>query len=387
MASAEATVGRALKAAAARLPELFAPGTRLVVGYSGGQDSTCLVHALSRPRARLEVVAAHVDHALRPDSAETAERAREAAAAMGVACEVGRVDVGAYRRGLPAWSVQQAARAARYHVLARVARQQQAAALLVAHTADDQAETVLLNLLRGSGLAGLAGMPLEERLEPRRLGPPLTEPPTDASELSLQVGPELLEKRDKGGVLLARPLLKVTRATTLAYCAEAGLTVIEDASNQARDFTRNRIRLDLLPTLEGFNPSIREVLARTADLAGEDVAALEAVVETIFASVVRTVHGDSLELDLRLFQAQPRALQRRLLRRGLQSLQGSLVDVRAAPIDDALEVIQSGSPSSTYHLPHGVEMCINSTTILLRLYGKARRPSRANTWDYRIPQL
>ena len=283
--------------------------------------------------------------------------------------------------------MQQAARAARYHVLARVAREQQAAALLVAHTADDQAETVLLNLLRGSGLAGLAGMPLEERLEPRRLGPPPTEPPTDASELSLQVGPELLEKRDKGGVRLARPLLKVPRATTLAYCAEAGLTVIEDASNQARDFTRNRIRLDLLPTLEGFNPSIREVLARTADLAGEDVAALDAVVEAIFASVVRNVHGDSLELDLRLFQAQPRALQRRLLRRGLQSLQGSLVDVRAAPIDDALEVIQSGSLSSTYHLPHGVEMCINSTTILLRLYGKARRPNRANTWDYGVPQL
>ena len=94
MASAEATVKRALKAATARLPELFAPGTRLVVGFSGGQDSSCLLHALSRSRTPLELVAAHVDHALRPDSAETAARVKQAAAAMGVGCEVRRVDVG-----------------------------------------------------------------------------------------------------------------------------------------------------------------------------------------------------------------------------------------------------------------------------------------------------
>jgi tRNA(Ile)-lysidine synthase len=387
LASSESTVRRALKLAAARLPKLFAPGTRVVVGFSGGQDSTCLLHALSRPRMRLEVVAAHVDHALRPDSAETANRAREAAAAMGVACEVRRVDVGEYRRGLPAWSVQQAARAARYHVLSRVAQEHQAAALLVAHTADDQAETVLLNLLRGSGLAGLAGMPLEEMLDPRRLGPPIAEPPAEATEPSAAHRAELFAKREASGVVLARPLLKVTRATTRAYCAEAGLTVIEDASNQARDFTRNRVRLDLLPALEAYNPSIREVLARTADLAGEDVAALEAVVEAIYASVLRDVHSDSLELDLRLFQAEPRALQRRLLRRGLQSLLGNLADVRAAPIEDALDIIRSGAPSATYHLPHGVEMCISSATILLRLYGKARRPSRANTWDNGVPRL
>jgi tRNA(Ile)-lysidine synthase len=372
LASAESVVKRALQLAAARQAHLFAPGTRLVVGFSGGQDSTCLVHALSRPRRRLEIIAVHVDHALRPDSAETAVRARDAAAAMGVVCDVRRVDVGAYRRGLPAWSVQQAARAARYHVLARAAHEHQATALLVAHSADDQAETVLLNLLRGSGLAGLAGMPLAETLDPRRLGPPLAELPA---------------KREAFRVVLARPLLKVSRATTLAYCTEAGLMVIEDASNQVRDFTRNRVRLDLLPALETYNPSIREVLARTADLAGEDLAALDAVVEAVYASVARAIDHDSLELDLRLFQAQPRAFQRRLLRRGLQSLLGTLVNVRAAPIEDALDIVASGSPAMTYHLPQGVEMCVGSATILLRLYGKARRPNRGNTWENGVPRL
>jgi len=395
LASAEATVKRALRAATARLPELFAPGTRLVVGFSGGQDSSCLLHALSRSRMPLEVVAAHVDHALRPDSAEVAARVKQAAAAMGFGCEVRRVDVAAYRRGLPAWSVQQAARAARYQVLARVAQEHQAAAVLVAHTADDQAETVLLNLLRGSGLGGLAGMPLEEDLEPRRFGPPLAELGVlgQAEDAQTEDGPR------KPHVRLARPLLRVSRATTLAYCAEAGLTVIEDASNQSRDFTRNRVRLDLLPTLERYNPSIREVLARTADLAAEDLAALEAVVDGVYTSVARTnprgasrarsVRTDTVEVefDLRLFQAQPRALQRRLLRRGLQTLLGDLVDVRAAPIEDALDVIRSARPASAYHLPHGVELCIGSETILLRLYGKARRPNRRNTRENEVPQL
>jgi tRNA(Ile)-lysidine synthetase-like protein len=346
---------------------------------------------------------------LRPDSAETAARAHAAAAALCVPCVVRRVDVAAYRRGLPAWSVQQAARAARYQVLAGVAREYQAAALLVAHTADDQAETVLLNLLRGSGLAGLAGMPLEERLDPRRFGPPLAE-----SELSAPA---------KGGpgegsrLRVARPLLRVRRGTTLAYCDEAGLTVIDDASNLSRDFTRNRVRLDLLPALERYNPAIRDVLARTADLAAEDVAALEAVVDGIYAGLARTLPPDAsdansnqpdasaagthqpatsvagthqpeaVEFDLRLFQAQPRALQRRLLRRGLQGLLGTLLDVRAAPIEDALDVVRSAAPAQTYHLPYGVELCVGSSKILLRLYGKARRPSRRNTRESDVPQL
>jgi tRNA(Ile)-lysidine synthase len=321
---------------------------------------------------RLQLVAAHVDHGLQPDSAEAAQHVSQAAAAIGVACELRRVDVPAYRHGLPGWSVQQAARAARYQVLASIARDRGAAAVLVAHTADDQAETVLLNLLRGSGLAGLAGMPLDETIGPRRLGPPLGELSADVQTYSFR---------------LARPLLSVTRPTTLAYCAEAGLSVIEDASNKSRGFTRNRVRLDLLPALEHFNPAIREVLSRTADLASADLAALDAVVGGIYTTLARVTHNDSLEFDLRLWRAQPRAFQRRLLRRGLESLLGRLVDVRAAPIEDALGVLRSAAPAQTYHLPHGVELCVGAEKFVLRLYGRARRPTARNTWDAQVPRL
>lgn len=362
-------MARGLRTAAARLPELFEPGTRLVVGFSGGQDSTCLLHALSRPRLRLEIVAAHVDHGLRADSARAAEEVATNAARCGVKCELVRIDVAAYRRALPGWSIQQAARAARYQALASVADRCQAKAVLVAHTADDQAETVLLNLLRGSGLRGLAGMPLDETLDVRRLGPPV---------------PDLNQTET---VRLARPLLRVPRPTTRAYCSELGLALVEDVSNQSRAYTRNRVRLDLLPALERFNPAIRAVLARTADLVAEDVAALDALVAGVHASLARSTAPASIEYDLRLWRAQPRALQRRLLRCGLEALLGELVDVRAAPIDDALELLRCGTAGKTYHLPEGVELSLDSHTFLLRLYGAARRPNTANTWDLEVPRV
>jgi tRNA(Ile)-lysidine synthase len=338
---------------------VFAPGARLVVGFSGGQDSTCLLHALAHAHPDLEIMAAHVDHSLRSTSADDAERVANLARGMGIETTVRRVDVAVYRQALPGWSVQQAARAARYQALATVARDSDAAAVLVAHTADDQAETFLINLLRGAGLTGLAAMRMDETIRPASLGPLVAE---------LGSLPERLR--------VVRPLLRVPRVTTLAYCAEVGLALVEDASNQSRAYTRNRVRLDLLPVLEGFNPAIRTVLARTADLAAEEVAALDALVDALHPELARAGATDVLEYNRRPWSAQPRALQRRLLRRGLESLLGGLIDVRAAPIDDALDALESGAPSLTYHLPHGVELCILPLTFLLRLHGEARKRSQ-----------
>jgi tRNA(Ile)-lysidine synthase len=346
--SASDAVTRALRHAAARLPDLFATDRRLLVAFSGGQDSTCLLHALLEHGLRERVEAAHVDHGLRPESAQQAERVADLAVSMGAAASVLRVDVAAYRASMGSASVQQAARAARYQVLAAAAAEVGAAAVLVGHTADDQAETVLLNLVRGAGLGGLAGMRLSDDLALARLGPRL---------------PDLVNAPER--VRLARPLLRVARNTTLAYCAERELAYVEDVSNQSRVYTRNRVRLDLLPLLEQFNPAIREVLARTADLAGEDLAALDSIVAELHARLARPGDDGGLVYDLPSWQTLPRALQRRLLRRGILALRGHLVDVPAAPIEDALDVLTTARPGQSYHLPHGVELRVQQGAILL----------------------
>jgi tRNA(Ile)-lysidine synthase len=367
-ARAREVVRRELRAAMVRLPDAFVSGTRLLVGFSGGQDSTCLLHALAHAHRRLEVLAVHVDHALRPDSAESARRVVELARAIGVACDVSRIDVAGYRRNLKGASIQQAARAARYQGLASAAARHHAAAVLVAHTADDQAETLLLNLLRGTGLMGLAGMRQDDTLEPSRFGPPAS--------------PDLASAPP---TRLIRPLLRVPRAATLAYCAHFGLPLVEDASNLSRAYTRNRVRLDVLPLLEQFNPAIRTVLARTADLVADDLAALDGLVAALAPRVVSA--PEEGQFDLRQFRAQPRAIQRRLLRLGLEALTGGLVDVPDAPIEDALDLVQTGEPAQAYHLPYGVELCLATESFTLRRGGRARERQMQKNWEVGVPRV
>jgi tRNA(Ile)-lysidine synthase len=353
--TARSAIADALRHAAARLPDLLAPGHTLVVGYSGGQDSTCLLHTLAE--RGLDLLAAHIDHSLRPDSAEQAQQVAEIARSFGAACAVRRIDVAAYQ-ARTGWGVQQAARAARYQVLSAIVAEANAKALLVAHTADDQAETVLLNLLRGTGLKGLGGMRLDETLDPTRLGPPLVQ------TLPMRV---------------ARPLLRVSRATTLAYCQELGLARVEDPSNQSGAYTRNRVRLELLPLLERFNPAVRSVLARTADLAAEDEQALDALARALLASLATAVEADVLEVRLDAWRQQPRALQRRILRLALARLLGDLLDVPDAPIEDALDLLASASTERAYHLPGGVELSLQPDRFVLRLHGRAQAPRRAKS--------
>jgi len=325
------------------MPDVFAPGATLIVAFSGGQDSMCLLHALAHSHRGLNLLAVHVDHGLRANSADDAERALALASAVGVAAQVCRVTVAREKK-----SLQAAARSARYAALTQAANDHAATAIVVAHTADDQAETVLLNLLRGSGLLGIASMRMDER---------------------------------RGNTRLVRPLLRVPRSTTLAYCQHFGLNLVEDASNCTRAYTRNRVRLDLLPLLEQFNPAVRSVLARTAELAVDDNALLEKLALDVLAAV-----GRSGAFPLATFRAQPRALQRRVLRVQIEALVGGLTDVNDGPIEDALDLLQTGQPNQTYHLPYGVELCIGSESFMLRLDGRARQKQQKNL-DVRVPRV
>ncbi|HEX8852532.1 MAG TPA: tRNA lysidine(34) synthetase TilS [Pyrinomonadaceae bacterium] len=248
-------------------------GGRVLVAVSGGADSTALLLALAEllraGRLSFDVTVAHLDHGLR------GERAREDAAwvetmarELGFESVSGRVRVEEAAREQKD-NLEQAARRARYRFLHETARAQGAWAVLVGHTSDDQAETLLLRLARGSGAEGLSGMRAERALgeqEGHALGreadgesaPPASAPP-----------PPLL--------LLLRPLLGwARRAETQSYCAARGVAARADEMNEDERFARVRVRRKLLPLFETFNPRFVEALARTAELLAEDSRALDA---------------------------------------------------------------------------------------------------------------
>ncbi len=264
---------RAAKAlAAAGVP---AAGDGVAVAVSGGADSLALLHALralAGPRGwRLAVVT--VDHGLRPGSAADAAFVADHAKALGLPALVrtlGPADLAPHRQAGP----EGAARAARYGALWPAADELGCAWLATGHTLDDQAETVLLQLLRGAGPDGLAGMAV------------------------------------RSGRLL-RPLLRARRAETRACCAAIGLAWREDPTNAGDGPLRNRVRQQLLPLLEELRPGATQALARTAALAADERAWLDPVVAEALAA---TGGAGTARLDAEALAALPVALARRVVR-------------------------------------------------------------------------
>ena len=246
------------------------PGSLVLVACSGGADSLALATAAAfvAPRASLRAGAVTIDHQLQPDSAVQASRVVDAAKALGLdPVESIRVRVGT--RGGP----EAAARRARYRAIDQVADRLDAAVVLLGHTRDDQAETVLLGLARGSGARSIAGMP-------RQAG------------------------------RYRRPLLSISRTTTRAACVALGLEVCDDQQNADPVFTRNRVREAVLPAIEAsLGERAIEALARTADLLRADADALDAWATQALAEA-RAADG----LDIARLGALPAAIRTRVLR-------------------------------------------------------------------------
>jgi tRNA(Ile)-lysidine synthase len=246
---------------------------RVVVAVSGGADSTALLLALDElVRAELftqEVMVAHLDHGLRGEAgAADARWVAELAARLNFKAETGSANVGE-RAALSVDNLEQAARRARYEFLAGAASKFEARLVLTAHTMDDQAETVLLRLMRGSGAEGLGGIETVRALD------------------------------QKSEVLLVRPLLRwARRAMTEEYCRERGVEARVDAMNVDERFARVRVRRALLPLMLSFNGRVVEALSRTAELLRDDARALGLFAEKLLeeASAFES-QGDVKERD------------------------------------------------------------------------------------------
>jgi len=309
-------------------------GERVLVAVSGGPDSSALLLILARLRPQLgvELSVAHFDHMLRGrgEAAEDETFVRGLAGALTIAVVCGRGDVAARARRARE-SVEEAARHLRYAFLGRQAKSLGAGVIGLGHSRDDRAETVLLHLLRGSGLDGLVAM------RPRSPWP-------------IGRGPEV-----------ARPLLELCRDETERYCREAGITPRQDPTNEMLIATRNRIRHQLLPSLRQFNPRVEEALVRLADAAAADVAYLEAAAEEAWVRLARKEKGGISFPRRDLAEMHP-ALVARVLRRAVCHLaRGTPVDLEAVHVEVILSNL--GRPRGRYSLPHGLTAALDSRSV------------------------
>lgn len=268
-----------------RQERLWSPGDMIVVAVSGGVDSTVLLHIMKEIAADkelgLRLICAHLHHGLRGDEADRdAKFVRELAGRLGIPFDLGHADVRAYMKETGK-SLELAAREKRYEYLHQVAERFGASSIALAHHADDQAETVLMRLLRGSGPSGLSGM---------------------------------RPKRREKNVELIRPLLRIYKTDLLRACRESGLSFVEDSSNLDTELTRNSVRLDVLPFLGQYNGQLAESLNRLAELSAAEDDYLQVEASKAFADLVRTEDGGILSLSAPLFAVLHVALQRRLIK-------------------------------------------------------------------------
>ncbi len=317
---------------------LLRPGVSVVAALSGGPDSVALLDALQRAARKpgIRVVAAHLDHALRKDSRADAVFCEELCDRLKVLLRSGRSRPTA--KALRDGGLEEAARLTRYSFLRRVAREENAGAIVLGHTLDDQAETVLMRLVRGSGALGLSAMK-----------------PWDGE--------------------LLRPLLEIRRTTVIAHLSAYRLPYRSDPTNEDTAFLRNRVRHELIPLLERkFNPNIAEALGRTARTLAEEHSALrEVAAQLLDRATASSVSGVAFELSV--LKAAPEGLGKTAIREALRRF-GGLRSVSFVHIESLWGLVNQGRGGSTLPLPGGRTALVNRGRLVLTGRGAALEDSR-----------
>jgi tRNA(Ile)-lysidine synthase len=312
----------------------LSPDRPILVGVSGGADSMALMLGLHELGYHL--VIAHLDHGIRSESAKDADYVEAAAAGLGLPFFRARLDVlkTAEEAGQ---SLEEAAREVRYTFLFRQAREHHAQAVAVAHQADDQVETVLMHFLRGAGLSGLSGMAYRKVM------------PVWDTEIPL-----------------VRPLLDTWRKDVERYLSEKGVTPRFDESNLDRTYFRNRLRYELIPNLETYNPQFRQALNRTAAVLAGDEAFLEELTGAAWKLCCLEETEGRVVLSKVEFQGYALAIRRRLLRQAVSGLRPDLRDVGFEVIERALTIVDNPNGAKTIDLAALVDLTLLEDTLVIK---------------------
>ena len=302
--------------------DMIRSGETVVIGVSGGVDSLALLAALYelRPQLDCQLHIAHLDHQLRSDSASDAEFVKRCANSLNLPFTINKIDIPCLMRQR-GQSIEATARTARYDFFASVSKEIGATKVALGHQGNDQAETVLMNLIRGAALTGLRG---------------------------------ILPIRDGKFI---RPLLKFSRSEIEEFVAEQGLHPCEDSSNRDKNFLRNRIRLDLLPLLRReYNLNIQNTLVQNSELLRADSEYLEDVARSALDEcLVEPITHDVVILNRLTFLRHQPALRRRILRLAVCQIQGNMKELAFNHSESMLQLSESKSPNRQLNLPNNLE--------------------------------
>ena len=334
---------------------------RVLVGLSGGPDSVVLTHVLFELTTKLgiELIAAHLHHGLRAEADDDEAFCHELADALHLPFVAGRIDV-ASRAKTAGRSIEDEARRARYAFLSEQAAHHVCDRIAVGHTMDDQAETFMMRLARGSGVRGLSS-----------------------------VYPVV--KKENADII--RPLIDVRHHEILAYLEERGLSYREDASNLDRRFTRNRLRHDVLPYVaDELNPKLVETLARSAEILRDEEDFMEARARKAFtkAATAAVAIGNGISLSVSALDALHPALRRRLTRLAVEHVNGDTANLTSGHVADVLGLLEDGKSGREVHLPgltaeRSFDELIFTTRATPATRGRKQCTNVYNRYDYRLP--
>ncbi len=290
---------------------LLDKGDKVIVSVSGGPDSTALLFALNGLKLDygLRLYIAHMDHMFRAseETGKDYEYVYALSRKLKIPLIFKKIDVPAYARG-SGLSLEEAARDRRYEFLVKSAAEHGARKIAMGHTLDDQAETVLMRMIRGSGLAGLRGIPVE---------------------------------RAVNGAFIIRPLIECWRKDVEAYLSGLKIIARQDSTNLMQKFLRNRIRHELMPLLEKYNPNVKKALARTAQNFNYDYQIVADAVDRSFSKCGK-VKGGSVSLMIKKLKAREPGIRRGVIRKAIEAVKGDLKGIDYSHIEDIEALISSG---------------------------------------------
>lgn len=309
------------------------PDRPLLVGVSGGPDSLCLAHLLSSFGYNL--VIAHLNHGLREEAGADSEVVRDFAKARNIPFRYGQEDVNAFSESTST-STEEAARILRYRFLFKEAKLAHAQAVVVGHNADDLVESVVMHLLRGAGISGLIGM----------------RPQAFIAEWSIEIP-------------IVRPLLNTWRTEILTYCDEYNLKPVFDKSNEDTMYFRNRIRQELIPELETYNPQFRKVAWRMSQTLAADQAVLAAEIEKAWLVCSAEIGIGFISLSSAEFLVQPLGIKRGIIRKAFGILRPGLRNIDFGAVERAQEFVTRPTRTKKQDLIAGLRIQIEDELVFI----------------------